>query len=304
MRRLRLLAVLVLVVMATGCGFKPEPIGSLPSFPQTVTDGAGRRVTVESQPRRVVSLDAGLTESAFAVGSGQLIVAGSGHEQYPEAALRLPRAGGSAGGTPGVARLRRLRPDLVLMPEGTSASNAAAVQRGTGAPVYVAGDATVSGIEHDVDGVGALTGNAGAAGRLVARMQAQLRAVKAAVAAAGPPVPVFVDEGFFYTIDPSGVGARLIDLAGGSNVASDAVPGKPFPLSRLRAAAPQAYLAVAGRGVTLAGLRQSKATRDLPAVRNRRFSLVDAGTLTDTGPRVVAEVRHLARLLHPALHVR
>jgi iron complex transport system substrate-binding protein len=303
-RRLRLLAVLIPLVMATGCGFKPEPIGSLPSFPQTVTDGAGRRVTVESQPRRVVSLDAGLTESAFAVGGGGLIVAGSGNEQYPAAALRLPRAAGSGGGTPSVARLRRLRPDLVLMPNGTAASAAAAVQRGVGAPVYVAGEATVSGIEHDVDGVGALTGNAGAAGRLVGRMQAQLRAVKAAVAAAGPAVPVFVDEGFFYTIDPDGVGARLIELAGGTNVASDAVPGKPFPLPRLRAAAPQAYLAVAGRGVSLAGLRQSKATRDLPAVRNRRFSLIDAGALTDTGPRVVAEVRRLARLLHPSLHIR
>jgi iron complex transport system substrate-binding protein len=288
--------------MATGCGFKPEPIGSLPSFPQTVTDGIGRRVTVDSQPRRVVSLDAGLTESAFAVGSGQLVVAGSGHEQYPAAALRLPRAG--SGGTPDVPRLRRLHPDLVLLPNSTSASAAAAVQRGVGAPVYVAGEATAPGIEHDVDQIGALTGNAGAAGALVSRMQAQLHAVQAAVRAAGPPVPVFVDEGFFYTIDPAGVGARLIGLAGGMNVASDAVPGKPFPLSRLRAAAPQVYLAVAGRGVTLAGLRQSKATRDLPAVRHRRFSLVDPGALTDTGPRVVAEVRDLAHLLHPSLHVR
>jgi iron complex transport system substrate-binding protein len=301
-RRLRLLAVLIPLVVATGCGFKPEPIGSLPSFPQTVTDGVGRRVTVESQPRRVVSLDAGLTESAFAVGSGGLIVAGSGHEHYPAAALRLPGAGG--GGNPSVARLRKLHPDLVLMPNATSASAAAAVQRGVGAPVYVAGDATISGIEHDVDQIGALTGNAGAAGTLVSRMRAQLRAVKRAVDAAGPPVPVFVDEGFFYTIDPAGVGARLIGLAGGANVASDAVPGKPFPLSRLRAAAPEVYLAVAGRGVTLAGLRRSKATRDLPAVRNRRFSLVDSGALTDTGPRVVTEVRDLAHLLHPSLHVR
>jgi iron complex transport system substrate-binding protein len=300
-RRLRLLAVLVPVVVATGCGFKPEPIGSLPSFPQTVTDGIGRRVTVESQPRRVVSLDAGLTESAYAVGSGDLVEAGSGHEQYPAAAMRLPAAGGG-GGTPSVTRLRKLRPDLVLMPNGTPASAAAALQRGVGAPVYVAGEATISGIEHDVDGVGALTGNAGAAGSLVSRMQAQLHSVQAAVGD-GAPVPVFVDEGFFYTIDPGGVGARVIGLAGGTNVASGAVPGKPFPLSRLRAAAPQAYLAVAGRGVTLAGLRHSKATRDLPAVRDRRFSLIDGGALTDTGPRIVTEVRDLARLLHPSLHI-
>ncbi len=66
--------------------------------------------------------------------------------------------------------------------------------------------------------------------------------------------------------------------------------GQPFPVARLRAAAPQAYLAVAGRGVTLAGLRRSKATRQLPAVRDRRFALVDGAALTDTGPRAVSEV--------------
>jgi iron complex transport system substrate-binding protein len=300
-RRLRLLAVLVPLLLATGCGFKPEPIGSLPSFPQAVTDGIGRRVTLESQPRRVVSLDPGLTESAFAVGAGPLVVAGSGREHYPAAALRLPHAAGE-GKTPSIARLRRLRPDLVLMPNGTAASAAAAVQRGVGVPVYVAGPGTISGIEHDVDQVGALTGNAAAAGALVKHMQSQLRDVKTAIGD-GAPVPVFVDEGFFYTIDPSGIAARLIALAGGANVASDAVPGHAFPLAKLRAAAPQLYLAIAGRGVTLAGLRHSKATRDLPAVRHRRFSLVDDGSLTDTGPRVVSEVRDLARLLHPSLQI-
>lgn len=301
MRRLRLLAVLVPLLVATGCGFKPEPIGSLPSFPQSVTDGAGRHVTIESQPRRVVSLDPGLTESAFAVGAGPLVVAGSGREQYPAAALRLPHAA-AVGKTPSVARLRKLRPDLVLMPNGTSASAAAAVQKGVGAPVYVAGPGTISAIEHDVDQVGALTGNAPAAAALVKHMQSQLRAVKTAVGG-DAPVPVFVDEGFFYTIDPSGSAARLIAMAGGANVASDAVAGRPYPLAKLRAAAPQLYLAIAGRGVTLAGLRHSKATRDLPAVRHRRFSLVDDGTLTDTGPRIVTEVRDLARLLHPTLQI-
>jgi ABC-type Fe3+-hydroxamate transport system substrate-binding protein len=114
---------------------------------------------------------------------------------------------------------------------------------------------------------------------------------------------VFVDEGFFFTIDPAGTGAGLIALAGGANVATAVTPGKPFPLSRLRSAAPQVYLAFAGRGVTLAGLRTSKATRGLPAVRERHFALVDGAALSDTGPRVVAEVRNLAHLLHPSLQI-
>jgi iron complex transport system substrate-binding protein len=293
--------VLIPLLVVAGCGFKPEPIGTLPSFPQRVTDGLGRAVSVQAQPRRVVSLDPGLTEAAFAVGAGGSVVAASGREQYPAAALRLPHAG-NADGSPNLARLRKLHPDLVLAPNSTSPAAAAQLSRSVGAPVYVAGNGTVSGIEHDVDQVGTITGEATAGHAEVRRMQADMRRLKAALKGS-PPVPVFVDEGFFYTIDPTSTAARLLALAGGTNVAADAVAGKPFPVARLRAAAPQAYLAVAGRGVSLAGLRRSKATRQLPAVRDRHFALVDGAALSDTGPRAVSEVLALAHLLHPTLRM-
>jgi iron complex transport system substrate-binding protein len=299
--RLRLLAVLILLLVAAGCGFKQEPIGTLPSFPQRVVDGLGRRVTVHSQPRRVVSLDPGLTESAYAVGAGSLMVGATGREQYPQAARRLPRVV-DANGAPNVARLRRLHPDLILAADNLSAAAATQLSQAVGAPVYVASAGTVSGIEHDVDQIGAMTGNAAAGGALVRHMQAGVRTVSKAIAGQ-PPVPVFVDEGFFFTIDPTSTAAGLIALAGGEDVATPVTAGSPFPLSRLRAAAPQAYLAFAGRGVTLAGLRTSKATRGLPAVRDRHFALVDGAALSDTGPRVVAEVRDLAHLLHPSLRI-
>jgi iron complex transport system substrate-binding protein len=299
--RLRLLAVLILVLVAAGCGFKPEPIGTLPSFPQRVVDGLGRRVTVHSQPRRVVSLDPGLTESAYAVGAGSLMVGATGHEQYPQVARRLPRVV-SANGVPNVARLRRLHPDLILAANNLSAAAAAQLSHTVGAPVYVASAGTVPGVEHDVDQIGAMTGNATAGAALVGRMQAGVRTIQKAIAGL-PPVPVFVDEGFFFTIDPTGTAAGLIALAGGANVAAAVTAGRPFPLSRLRAAAPQVYLAFAGRGVTLAGLRTSRATRNLPAVRERHFALIDGAALSDTGPRVVAEVRDLAHLLHPSLRI-
>jgi iron complex transport system substrate-binding protein len=297
--RLRPLAVLILLLVTAGCGFKPEPIGTLPSFPQRVLDGLGRRVTVHSQPRRIVSLDPGLTESAFAVGAGSLIVATTGGEQYPPAARHLHRIV-DATGIPNAARLRRYHPDLILAGNNLSAAAAAQLQHSVGAPVYVASSGTVSGIEHDIDQIGALTGNAAAGATLVRRMQSQLTGIAKALAGM-PPVRVFVDEGFFFTIAPTGTAASLIALAGGADVAADATPGRPFPLSRLRAAAPEAYLAFAGRGVTLAGLRASKGTRGLPAVRDRHFALIDGAALSDTGPRVVTEVSELAHLLHPSL---
>lgn len=289
---------LLLAVASTGCGFKPEPIGTLPSFPQTVQDGAGRSVSVTAQPLRIASLDPGLTESAFAVGAGAQVVAVSGREAYP-AAGHLPVAVGR-GGAPRLSALRRARPDLVLAPASLGTAEVGSLQRTLHAPVYVAGDGTVAQIEHDVAAIGVLTGHAAAGQALVAHMHSRVAAVRRAIAGEDP-IPVFVDEGFFYTIDPHGPVSALITMAGGVDVAADATAGKPYPVARLRAAEPEAYLAVTGRGTTLAGLRESRATRSLPAVRDGRFTLIDARALADRGPHVVATLRQIARALHPSL---
>jgi iron complex transport system substrate-binding protein len=296
-RRLRLAVPLAaLALAASACGFKHEPVGALPSFPRRAQDGQGRTVTVSAQPTRIVSLDAGLTETAFAVGAGDDVVAATGDETYPPAARRLPAALDSSG-RPEAARIRRLRPDLILAPQSL-AGEATALGSDLKVPVYVGGDGSLHDIEHDIAQVGVLTGFAVRGRTVVQHMQERVAAIRKGVSTE-PPVRVFVDNGFFYTIDPTSPAGGLITLAGGVDVAADAQPGKPYPLSKLRAAKPQAYLAVAGRGTTLAGLRTSRATKHLPAVRSGRFLLIDANALSDRGPRVVATLRQIAHVLHP-----
>jgi iron complex transport system substrate-binding protein len=296
--RLRLAVPLAaLALAAAACGMKPEPVGVLPSFPRNVQDGQGRSVTMEAQPTRIVSLDPGLTETAFAVGAGDDVVGASGAESYPAAARRLPVAL-DTDGRPDARRIRRLRPDLILAPAAL-ASEATGLAAQLHVPVYVGGSGTLRDIEHDIAQVGVLTGFAERGRTLVAHMQERVGAIRQAVGSQAP-VRVFVDNGFFYTIDPNGPAGDLIDLAGGIDVAADAQLGKPYPLSKLRAAKPQAYLAVTGRGTTLAGLRKSPATKHLPAVRSGRFLLIDPTALTDRGPRIVATLREIAHVLHPS----
>jgi iron complex transport system substrate-binding protein len=296
--RLRLAVPLAaLALAAAACGMKPEPVGVLPSFPRNAQDGQGRTVTMEAQPTRIVSLDPGLTETAFAVGAGDDVVAASGAESYPAAARRLPIALGTDG-RPDTRRIRRLRPDLILAP-ASLASDATSLAGRLHVPVYVGGNGTLQDIEHDVAQVGVLTGFAERGRTLVGNMQQRVAAIRQAVGSQ-PPVRVFVDNGFFYTIDPNGPAGDLIELAGGIDVAADAELGKPYPLSKLRAGKPQAYLAVTGRGTTLAGLRKSPATKHLPAVRSGRFLLIDPAALTDRGPRIVATLRQIAHVLHPS----
>ncbi|MGZ4480950.1 MAG: ABC transporter substrate-binding protein [Gaiellales bacterium] len=295
----RLAALAVLACLLPACGFKPEPIGSLPSFPQTAVDGLNRQVAVASAPRRIVSLDPGMTEDLFTLGLGSSVVGRSGGETYPAGVLR-PRVVLRQDGTPDMRMLIRLNPDLILAPPTMTGDQARRLALRVGADVYVSGSTSVTGIEHDILQLGLITGDAGRAREVVTGMQQQLVALAKALQGQ-QPVPVFVDLGYFFTIPSGGLEADMLRLAGAQNVAADANPTGAFPIAQLRATAPQVYLAVAGRGTTLQGLLRSKATRNLPAIRDRRFRLIPDNLLTDHGPKVIDHLTELARAVHPTL---
>ncbi len=282
-------ATLVLAAGAAGCGLKSEPTGAQPGYPLTVVDGAGRTVTVPAQPRRIVSLDAGLTESLFALGAGSLVVGRSGAERYPAAALRLPAP--VTGGAPDMGRIRALHPDLVVAAPNTTAGQAASMAAGLHAPVYVPDQSTARGIEHDMLAVAGLVGRAAPGRRLIGGLQERIARVQRSLRSR-PPVSVFVDRGNRMTITGHGLGVLMLSLAGGLNAAAGAAPGAPYPLARLRSSPPAVYLSVKGAGATRASLRRDR-------VHVHRFAVIGRGLLSDAGPRMPQALDTLAGLLHP-----
>ena len=64
-------------------------------------------------PQRIVSTAPSFTETLFAIGAGERVVAVSTYCHYPEAANRLPRVGSYL--QPNVEAIARLQPDLVLV---------------------------------------------------------------------------------------------------------------------------------------------------------------------------------------------
>jgi iron complex transport system substrate-binding protein len=283
-------ASLVVAAGATGCGLKSEPTGAQPGYPLTVVDGAGRTVTVHAQPRRIVSLDAGLTESLFALGAGRLVVGRSGSELYPAAALQLPAE--LAAGQPDVGRIAALHPDLVLAAPGTPAAQAASLQARLHVPVYVPDQSSARGIEHDMLAVAGLVGRAGPGRALIGAMRSRIARVRRLVGSR-PAVSVFVDRGGRMTISSHGLGVLLLSLAGGTDAAAGATPGRPYPLARLRGSPPAVYLSVKGTGAaTRALLRRDR-------VHVRRFAVIGRELLGDAGPHMSQAVARLAALLHP-----
>jgi iron complex transport system substrate-binding protein len=292
--RSTLAAVVVLALATSGCGIKSEPTGALPPFPQTSSDGFNREVEVNSAPKRIVTLDPGLSETVAALGLGSRLVGRSGQE--PRHFKHRAPVVLEANGQPSVKKLRKLQPDLILATPDVEGTPAAADSLATsvGAEVYVSNPTSVRGVENDLQQIGALTDTRDRAQQLVDGLAKEQHRVSRAVRGQ-QPVPVFVDLGFRNTISPTGLAANLIALAGGRNIAADSPQGKAVPSGVLRKGAPQVYLVAASSGLTLQDLRKQRATRTLPAVKAGNVFVVPDSMLTEGGPGVARALATIAR---------
>lgn len=294
--RLTLLALLAL--LCSSCGFKQEPTGVLAAYPQTVRDAINHQVRVDSAPHKIVSLDPGMTEAMYALGAQKLLVGRSGAETYPKKALKLPVM--VQAGKPDTKAIIKAGPDVVLVPESMvpTVADVDALQRKIAAVVYVVGGNSVAQIENDITELGLITDHASAGRTLANGIQTSVASIQAAVAGQ-PPAKAFVDVGFFNTIDPFGITADMLRLAGGQNVASDANTSQPLTAAQLASLAPDVYISQHGPGATLAELKHHKGTASIPAVTLGHVVQLPGAVLNEDGPRVAAALAKIAKALHP-----
>jgi iron complex transport system substrate-binding protein len=118
-RRVRRLAALALTaaLVTAGCAQRADDTANAPKtqeqqrFPVTVTPPTGDPVTIAERPKRIVSLSASNTETLFAVGAGDQVVAVDDQSNYPADAPRTKLSGL----TPNVEAIAGYDPDLVVI---------------------------------------------------------------------------------------------------------------------------------------------------------------------------------------------
>ncbi len=270
-----------LLLLGMACGERSEPTGATaPLYPVTVA-GAGDRALVARAPyRRLAVLAPGPEQLVRALGAGDRIVAAS------------PRTGAIP-----LARLRRVKPDLLVASETTDELTLDRAASATRAAVYVAPGDSIRDVERAITQLGLLVDEPVATRRLVQGIEATRRSVKAQVAKL-PVVTVFVDTGFFTTVSDRSLAGDLIRQAHGRNVAGPSPEAGPFDLGRLAELNPDVIVVTSDSETSLADLRRNRRTRDLTAVRESHVFTIEAALL-DPGPRVGEGLRELARLLHP-----
>jgi len=288
----------------------PSPSAAPEAYPVTLLDDAGRELTLDSEPQRIVSLAPSNTEIVCALDACDRLVGVSDIDDFPPEVADVDKVVIAA--AVDVELVVAAEPDLVLA-AGNELTPTAVIEQleELGLPVLVLYPETLDGVFGDIQLVGTALDRAAEADALVGDMEARVADVVAAVEGAERPLTlyeVFYAEGTTYTAGEGSFLASLLELAGATPVTGDAKG--VIGAEDLVAADPELILlgtarydpSLADSEAALETLRARTGWADLAAVRDGAVvPYLDDIVTTRPGPRIVDGLEALARAIHPDL---
>jgi iron complex transport system substrate-binding protein len=299
-------ALLVLSACVTTPAGPPDDTGA--DFPMTLTDDAGRSVTLDAEPQRIVSLAPSNTEIVCALGACDRLVGVTDFDDHPPEVTEIAHVVVMA--QVDVERVVAAEPDLVLA-AGNELTPTSVIQQieGLGLPVLVLYPESLDEVYADIELIGRVVGASEAAVEAIAAMEARVESVVETVDGVDRPrvlYEVFHAEGTTYTAGEASFLASLLELAGARPVTGDAQG--VIGAEELVAADPEIILlgsasydpALADRSAALETVAARPGWSTLAAVRDGRVEPFSEDIVaTRPGPRIVAGLEALAAAIHP-----
>jgi len=260
---------------------------------------------LRAEPKRIVSIGGSITETVYALGFGDRLVAVDATSLYPEAATALPNIGYMR--TLSAEPILALGPDLILADGDAGPAEVLEQIRGTGVPIVIIAKATAAAeVPNKIRAV-ARALEANGAGEALAESVGPSTAAISAAANAQPAKPrvlflLSIGQGAPLAAGRDTAAAGIIAAAGGINAVDGYDGYKPVSPEATVVAAPDVIL-VTSRTVELMGgvdaILSLPDIRPTPAGVNRRLVVMDALLLLGFGPRIAEAIGELARALHP-----
>ncbi|MBI4787757.1 MAG: ABC transporter substrate-binding protein [Chloroflexi bacterium] len=272
------------------------------AFPLTITDDAGRQVTIKAAPKRIVSLAPSNTEVVYALGQGALVVGVTEYCDYPPEAKQKPKVGGFS--KIDLEKVVGLTPDLILATNIHVKSIVPELEK-RGLVVVVVEPKNVDDVVNKITIVGKLSGATEPAAKLAAQLKSRVDAVTAQVAKAKSKPRVFYEiDKTLFTPGPGSFIDDMIVKAGGVNIAADA-KGAYAQLTPEVIIARDPEIIFLGDmlfGESPDSVKARPGWANLTAVKAGRIvPLIDENLFSRPGPRTVDGLEWLARALHPDL---
>jgi iron complex transport system substrate-binding protein len=279
----------------------------LPQTPVLVTDQLGRTVELQTtHPQRIISLAPSHTETIYALGLSDRLVAVTDYCNYPPEAEEKPSIGGFS--TPNIEEVVAMDPDLVL---ATSIHETEIIPQleDKGLTVVALNPTTIEEVIASITLIGKVTGAEEEAASLVTDMERRVKAVTdktgGLTEADKPHVLYIVWHDPLMAAGSGTLHDELMRTAGGINVAGDLDEYATISLEAIIAANPQVMIAGVGMGtgedLPLQFITNEERLGSTEARINHRIYGINVDLVGRPGPRIVEALEQFAGFIHPEI---
>jgi iron complex transport system substrate-binding protein len=269
-------------------------------YPLMIEDSYGRKVTINKEPMRVISIAPNITETIFALGQGEKLVGRTDYCEYPEAAKEIESIGSLQ--SPNIEKILSLNPDLVIASTHFKKDVLEKLEELDLKVIVLYGEESFQGVYQVIEKLGTVLNAKEEADKVIANMKQKVTNVITTVKDAEKPEVYYVvgfGESGDYTAGRGTFIGEMIKMAGGKNAADD-VKGWKYSLERLVEKDPDILICSKGYSpkekVILAN-----GYKDLTAVKNGKIFDIDNDLLEIQGPRLADGLERLAKIIHPEL---
>ena len=300
MRRLVPRAALLAVMLLAACGSDSPSSANTSASTSTaavaVTDAPTPTTAAGPIPQKIVSISPTATETLYAIGAGDQVLAVDDQSNYPPEVLQKPHD--LSGYQPNVEAIAALKPDLVLI--GDDSSGISKQLDALGLRTWVGQAAKTFDEAYDqINQLGAITGHADAAGQLVTKMKADIAAaVQSAPKPAAPLTYYHELDNTYYSITENTFIGQVYALFDLRSVADYQEVSSDYPQLSAEAiisANPDViFLADGNFGESAQTVAARPGWSVLKAVKNGDIVIVDPDTSSRWGPRIVDFVESIA----------
>jgi iron complex transport system substrate-binding protein len=279
-----------------------NPEGAKSAAPLVVKDDEGRRVEVPQPVRRIVSLAPSVTETLYALGVQDRLVADTDFCDYPPEAKKLPKVGGPF--TPNLEVILSLKPDIVLLAaRSANRKETADALDLLHVPKYSTSARTIDGVLVSIAKLGEVLGAAEQGRALEASLRARLTELRKKLGTGAPVRVLFVVwQEPLISIGQETFLADALRWAGAESVINTKQDWPHVSLEEAVRQQPDYLVFASARPeeitATLASMRNLPGWRDMKALQENKVAIV-SDAINKPAPRLVDAIEELARDLHP-----
>lgn len=266
----------------------------------TVTDDAGKRVTVQKPAQRVISMSPHVTELLYAAGGGERIVGAMNYSDYPPEASRIPLVGSNS--QVDLERVIALKPDLIVVWQSGNTARQLEQLASLGIPIFYSEPHRLDEIASSLTRFGQLLGTEKSAQAAAQQFRAKMAGLAARYGKRAP-VRVFYQiwDKPLYTLNGSHVVSDAIRLCGGENIFAALKAVAPaVSIEAVLTANPEVLFGGDQHDPADAGLNIWKPYKSMLAVERGNLFTLGGELLTRATPRMAEGAAHMCEKLELA----